>query len=88
MSVSSKLASISRGLAAGVTSPHPNSGLPEFGTLSWPKSDIFDLGGERSAPKAPGEGDKVKSGCVGLIVKSSGALNLAVGYARAKQIGT
>ena len=26
------------------TSPHPNSGLPEFGTISWPKSDISDLG--------------------------------------------
>src|SRR5712692_8904153 len=26
---------------------HPNSGLPEFGTLSWPKSDISDFGWER-----------------------------------------
>jgi len=26
------------------TSPHPNSGLPEFGTISWPKLDISDLG--------------------------------------------
>jgi hypothetical protein len=26
---------------------HPNSGLPEFGTISRPKSDISDLGGER-----------------------------------------
>src|SRR6266508_2035470 len=25
-------------------SPHPNSGLPEFGTLSWPKSDKSDFG--------------------------------------------
>src|SRR6266851_1869736 len=25
-------------------SPHPNSGLPEFGTLDWPKSDISDFG--------------------------------------------
>src|SRR5229473_1198870 len=34
----------------------PNSGLPEFGTLKWPKSDISDLGwGE------------VKSGCVNLV---------------------
>jgi cobaltochelatase CobN len=24
--------------------PHPNSGLPEFGTLRWPKSDKSDLG--------------------------------------------
>src|ERR1700737_1850334 len=38
------------------TSPHPNSGLPEFGTLKWPKSDISDLGW--------GEG---KKGCVNLI---------------------
>src|SRR5712691_6711112 len=28
-------------------SPHPNSGLPEFGTLSWPKSDKSDFGWER-----------------------------------------
>ena len=26
---------------------HPNSGLPEFGTLRWPKSDISDFGWER-----------------------------------------
>ena len=26
---------------------HPNSGLPEFGTLSWPKSDRSDFGWER-----------------------------------------
>jgi hypothetical protein len=26
---------------------HPNSGLPEFGTLRWAKSDISDFGGER-----------------------------------------
>jgi hypothetical protein len=26
---------------------HPNSGLPEFGTLRWPKSDISDFGRER-----------------------------------------
>ena len=25
-------------------SPHPNSGLPEFGTLDWPKSDKSDFG--------------------------------------------
>jgi hypothetical protein len=25
----------------------PNSGLPEFGTLSWPKSDKSDFGWER-----------------------------------------
>ena len=25
-------------------SSHPNSGLPEFGTLRWPRSDISDLG--------------------------------------------
>jgi hypothetical protein len=24
-------------------SPHPNSGLPEFGILSWSKSDISDF---------------------------------------------
>jgi hypothetical protein len=29
-------------------SPHPNSGLPEFGTLSGPKSDISDFGGGES----------------------------------------
>src|SRR6266545_3504994 len=28
-------------------SPHPNSSLPEFGTLDWPKSDISDFGWER-----------------------------------------
>jgi len=27
-----------------LTAPQPNSGLPEFGTISWPKSDISDLG--------------------------------------------
>jgi len=26
----------------------PNSGLPEFGNPSWPKSDKFDFGWERS----------------------------------------
>jgi hypothetical protein len=26
---------------------HPNSSLPEFGTLRWPKSDISDFGWER-----------------------------------------
>src|SRR6516165_4962608 len=31
-------------LCAGGHPPHPNSGSPEFGTLSWPKSDISDLG--------------------------------------------
>src|SRR5260370_13716552 len=32
--------------------PHPNSGLPEFGTLSWPKSDKSDFGwgGSRPSP--------------------------------------
>jgi hypothetical protein len=25
----------------------PNSGLPEFGTLTWPKSDRSDFGWER-----------------------------------------
>src|SRR5262249_57270184 len=25
--------------------PPPNSGLPEFGSLEWPKSDISDFGG-------------------------------------------
>jgi hypothetical protein len=42
-----------RGAAGSVTSPLPNSGLPEFGTISRPKSDTSDL--------VRGE---VKSGCV------------------------
>jgi len=25
-------------------SPRPNSGLPEFGNIDWPKSDISDFG--------------------------------------------
>jgi hypothetical protein len=45
-------------LTVSVTSPHPNSGLPEFGTLKRPKSDISDFGwGE------------VKSGCVNLSAR-------------------
>src|SRR5260370_29899676 len=39
--------------------PHPNSGLPEFGTLRWPKSDISDLGWGRSASKASRVGAKI-----------------------------
>jgi hypothetical protein len=27
-----------------VIPPRPNSGLPEFGTIGWPKSDKSDLG--------------------------------------------
>ena len=34
------------------TSPRPNSGLPEFGTISWPKSDISDLGRGEVTPTA------------------------------------
>lgn len=26
-------------------SPEPNSGLPEFGALGWPKSETSDFGG-------------------------------------------
>jgi hypothetical protein len=37
-----------RGATGSVNSlSHPNSGLPEFGTLRWPKSDISDFGWER-----------------------------------------
>jgi hypothetical protein len=28
----------------GEVEAHPNSGLPEFGTVKWPKSDISDFG--------------------------------------------
>jgi DNA helicase II / ATP-dependent DNA helicase PcrA len=39
--------------AASSTSPHPNSGLPEFGTSSSPKSDESDFGrGEGADPSA------------------------------------
>src|SRR5712691_2147064 len=34
-------------------SPRPNPGLPEFGTLSWPKSDKSDFGWERAHQYAP-----------------------------------
>ena len=40
-----------------ITSPRPNSGLPEFGTISRPKSDISDLGWGEVASEAAGEGD-------------------------------
>ena len=33
--------------------PHPNSGLSEFGTLRWPKSDISDLGRGGIGPSLP-----------------------------------
>ena len=32
------------GAANSVRSSPPNSGLPEFGTLKWPKSDRSDFG--------------------------------------------
>ena len=47
---------------AGLQHAHlsrPNSGLPEFGILSWPKSDKSDFGWERSdraLARDPGEG--------------------------------
>ncbi len=40
-------------LASLATSPHPNSGLPEFGTISWPKSDISDFGWGEVEPAVP-----------------------------------
>jgi hypothetical protein len=33
---------------------HPNSGLPEFGTLSWPKADESDFGWERGGVRGYG----------------------------------
>jgi hypothetical protein len=33
---------------------HPNSGLPEFGTLGWPKSDRSDFGWERGGVRGHG----------------------------------
>src|SRR5574341_2001088 len=36
------------------TSPQPNAGIPEFGTLSWPKSETSDFdGGEGRPPHLP-----------------------------------
>jgi error-prone DNA polymerase len=40
-------------LASLATSPQPNSGSPEFGTLSLPKSDISDLGWGKVESTAP-----------------------------------
>src|SRR6266496_5063188 len=36
-----------RDLLRWAPSPRPNSGLPEFGPLNWPKSDKSDFGWER-----------------------------------------
>ena len=45
------------------TSPQPNSGLPEFGSIERPKSDISDFGWGEVEPAARGIKQYIRGAC-------------------------